>query len=537
MYRLLVVDDELFAIKGITQGIDWSDLQIESVMEAMDVDEAKEILRSERVDVLISDIEMPGENGLELLEWLQVHSPNTETIFLTGHANFSYAQRAIHLGSFDYVLKPVDHNQLKETVRKALELIREEREMLDFHETYKMYYQQWTQQLPALVERFWQDVLAGRTALHGQRLQTALDMYEIPLSMDGNLLPILISVEEWKEELSTRDEEIMEYALRKAATEIILQEGPGAVIQDRGDYNLGLIYLAPGERLERSIVTERCREYVKACNRYFYCSVSCYVGEEAGINELQSSLSNLLDMERSNLKVMNEVFLQEQVKETADGLQPPPSFADWLVLFEAGKKDELLSRIEEKLDSMQKEEVGQESLAAFYFGFMNMIYLFAHKKGLSVNEIFTSPEMLDMNSVTRSYYHLRNWATRIVTAVIETTGSKLKDVSAVIAKIQHYIQTHLNEELHREELAALVYLNPAYVSRLFKKETGVSLSEYIQTVRMEQAKQLLAESNDKISSVAEAVGYSHFSHFAKLFKKITGITPQEYRKRFQEFAE
>ncbi|GIQ68024.1 response regulator [Xylanibacillus composti] len=537
MYRLLVVDDELFAIKGITQGIEWSDLQIESVMEAMDVDEAKQILGSERVDVLISDIEMPGENGLELLEWLQTHSPNTETIFLTGHANFSYAQRAIHLGSFDYVLKPVDHDQLKETVRKALELIREERELLDFHETYKMYYQQWTQQLPALVERFWQDVLAGRMPLSPQRLQASLDMYEIPLSLDGHILPVLISVEEWKEELSTRDEEIMEYALRKAAAEIILQEGPGAVIQDRGDYNLALIYLAPGESLDRTSIIARCKEYVQACNRYFYCSLSCYIGDEAQIGGLQQSLNRLLEMERSNLKLMNEVFLQQDVRGSADSMLPPPSFTDWLVLFEAGKKDELLTRIEEKLDSMQKEEVGQESLAAFFFGFMNMVYLFAHKKGLSVNEIFTAPEMMDMGAVTRSYHHLRTWATRVVNAAVETTGSKLKDVSAVIAKIQHYIQTHLNEELNREDLAALVYLNPAYVSRLFKKETGVSLSEYIQTVRMEQAKQLLAESNDKISSVAEAVGYSHFSHFAKLFKKITGITPQEYRKRFQEFVE
>lgn len=537
MYRLLVVDDELFAIKGITQGIEWSDLQIESVLEAMDVEEAKQILSSERVDVLISDIEMPGENGLELLAWLQTHSPVTETIFLTGHANFSYAQRAIHLGSFDYVLKPVDHDHLKETVRKALELIREEREMLDFHETYKMYYQQWTQQLPALVERFWQDVLAGRLPLSQKQLQASLDLYEIPLSTDGNLLPVLISVEEWKEELSTRDEEIMEYALRKAATEIILQERPGAVIQDRGDYNLALIYLTPGERLDRSSLITRCKEFVQACNRYFYCSVSCYIGDEARIHELQQSLTRLLDMERSNLKLMNEVFWQEEVRGAVDGLQPPPPFADWLVLFEAGKKDELLARMEEKLDSMQKEEAGQESLAAFYFGFMNMVYMFAHRKGFSVNQIFSSPEMMDMHTVTRSYHHLRTWAVRVVKAVVDTTGSKLKDVSAVIAKIQQYIESNLNEELNREDLAALVYLNPAYVSRLFKKETGVSLSEYIQSVRMEQAKQLLAESNDKISSVAEAVGYSHFSHFAKLFKKITGITPQEYRKRFQEFSE
>ena len=120
MYNLLVVDDELYAVKGITQGIDWSQMDISEVFEAFNAEEAKERFALSTVDIVICDIEMPSSNGLELLEWIKENYPQTETIFVTGHADFSYARRAIHLGSFDYLLKPVDYEELKSVVSRVV---------------------------------------------------------------------------------------------------------------------------------------------------------------------------------------------------------------------------------------------------------------------------------------------------------------------------------------------------------------------------------------------------------------------------------
>src|SRR5690606_8075796 len=99
MYNLLVVDDEEIAIRGIVQGIDWSSLPIDKVYTAYDAVEARQLYRDHTIHVMISDIDMPNETGIDLLGWVNEHSPNTETIFLTGHADFRYAQQAIQLAS------------------------------------------------------------------------------------------------------------------------------------------------------------------------------------------------------------------------------------------------------------------------------------------------------------------------------------------------------------------------------------------------------------------------------------------------------
>ena len=98
--------------------------------------------------------------------------------------------------------------------------------------------------------------------------------------------------------------------------------------------------------------------------------------------------------------------------------------------------------------------------------------------------------------------------------------------------IKEFIKDNLHNELHREEIAKYVYLSPSYLSRIFKIETGVSLSKYIVEKRIDVAKEMLEFSSEKISEIAMNVGYSNFSYFAKSFKKQEGMSPQEFRKRY-----
>ncbi|MCP1311586.1 helix-turn-helix domain-containing protein [Paenibacillus tyrfis] len=534
LFNLLVVDDEKFAVKGITQGIDWSDLPIRQIYEAYCAEEAKHILMTHNIDVLISDIEMPDANGLKLQEWVKEHSPFTETVFLTGHANFDYAQKAIQLGSFNYLLKPVDHSQLKEIVAKAIHKIQSEQELLDFNKTYETYYKHWLNQLPILVERFWQDLLGGKIPSTQERLQTAFEMYSIPLNAQSLIIPVLISVEQWKEDLNARDEEIMGYALRKAGAEMILQDNPGCVILDHNGFNLVLFYVQDSTPVSMEL-DNRCQDYIQACNRFFHCNLSCYIGEKTPVTEINQVVGTLLRMERDNVMKVNCVLHQLQLSHEVSGATLPSvaSINDWFLLYELGKLDELLMRIDELTDRMQQGAARSETLQALCYGLIHMVYHVGHKKGLSIQNMFPHDELQDTAAATRSLKQLRSWAIRVVSTGIKYMSRHHQDISAVVAKVQKFISDHLHEELNREDIANYVHLNPAYLSRLFKKETGLSLSEYMLKVRMDKAQKLLIESDRKISSVAEVTGYSHFSHFAKMFKRVTGISPQEYRKKFQ----
>ena len=538
MYTMLVVDDEMYALKGITQGIDWSDLPFSGILEARDAAEARRILETQPVDLVISDIEMPGDSGLELLRWIHRHRPETLTVFQTGHARFDYAREALQLDCFDYVLKPVDHDTLKEIAARAVREIEERRHRRQFEQTLDIYRRQWAAELPILVERFWQEILADRFPMAPDRLNRQFEMYGIPLTADGRVLPILLSVEAWGVEMDARDESIMEYAVRKAAAEIIQEDLPGTTVRDRGDLNLLLLFLREGETLDRPALLERCARYVEACRNYFRSRLSCYVGLPVPLGELSASLDRLLQLERSNVSASQSVYDAAAGSEGAasgfdSDLSLLPSFLDWGVLLDGGRYKELQAQLEEAVRRLQERSASRETLEQFYFGFLHLMYQAAHRKGMSIYEALTVAELNDPQA-SRSPQQLLQWAGRLISRAAQALQDKQKDASAVVAKIDAYIQDHLDRDLSRDDIARAVYRNPAYLSRLFRKETGLSLSEYIAKLRIERAKRLLTETNDKISHIAECVGYYHFSYFAKLFKKMTGLSPQEYRKKHQK---
>ncbi|REE70508.1 two-component system response regulator YesN [Paenibacillus taihuensis] len=535
MVSMLVVDDEIYALKGITQGIDWSDLPIGSILEAEDATRAIRLLEEHSVDLIISDIEMPGLNGLELLRWTRDNRPQTLTIFLTGHARFDYAQEALHNGCFDYILKPVDHDTLKEIVIRALAEIELRRERQQFEEIIDINRRQWKNQLPILVERFWQELLSGRVRLSPGRLNRQFEYFDIPLNTGSRVLPVLLSIEQWDIELDARDESIMEYALRKSAAEIILGEWPGTVLQDRNELNMVLLYLNEGDTADRAALLRRCSEYVDACQSYFHCRVSCYVGEDAGLGGLSSSIDRLQQLERSNVSapqsVQDAASSGYEMSGAGTGIQLP-SFADWGALLDNGSYEQLGMLVEDTLKQWQSEQASREALELFHYGMMSMMYRVAYRKGFSIYDVFTVSELKDYQ-VPRNSIQLLAWASKMVYKMGQAIAERPRDASAVIAKVQSFIHENLHKELTRDDIAASVYRNPAYLSRLYRKETGSSLSDYITEVRIERAKRLLIETNDKVSNIAEGVGYVHFSYFAKLFKKMTGLSPQEYRKMYQ----
>jgi two-component system, response regulator YesN len=428
MYNLLVVDDEWYAVKGITQGMDWSEMNFAQVFEAYNVEEAKQCFAKDQVDIVICDIEMPSSNGLDLLKWIKEGYPQTETIFVTGHADFSYARAALQLGSFDYLLKPVNNEELKIVVERALQKLNHDR-------TQQQYSALFQSQKPLMEERFWQDFFTLRTAPSQEELEKLLAKYQMTQNSTITILPILISVEMWQKELTVREEEVMEYALRNAAAELILQPNQGCVIQDRSGHNLVLLYIQAEDSLEPEGISQRCEKYLAASNQYFYCHLSCYIGITASFTNLLKMYVSLLEMERSNVTQSNKVLAQFNL-----------------------------------------------------------------------------------------------WSQRIVSLRTDIPLVEDKEHTAVIQKIYEYIDEHLQEEISREQLAEFVHFNPAYLSRLFRKITGDSLTDCILLKRMEKAKTLLVSTQIKISDISSLVGYGNIPHFTKMFKRYAGVTPQEYRK-------
>ncbi len=131
--NILIVDDQPEVVSGVISGVNWKHLNIDGVFHAYSVKDAKLVFEEEEIDILLCDIEMPPTDGFALLRWAKERKPDIASIFLSAHAEFSYAQEAVKLGSFDYILQPAPYDEIEAAIANAILRVRES-------ETLKRYY-------------------------------------------------------------------------------------------------------------------------------------------------------------------------------------------------------------------------------------------------------------------------------------------------------------------------------------------------------------------------------------------------------------
>ncbi|BBH18791.1 hypothetical protein Back11_01360 [Paenibacillus baekrokdamisoli] len=526
MYKALIVDDEIYAVMGIKSGVNWNEMQISEVYEAYNMRGAVKVFEQTQIDLLICDIEMPKGTGIDLLEWVNQHSPATETVFLTAHADFSFMKRAIQLDSFDYLLKPIEFKLLQSTLAKALQSVQQERELHSLREQYKPYYELWVKKKTLLTEKFWNDLFTRRIVCTQSNVKSLLDEHSLPLAPDDRVLPIMLSVENWIREFSTKDEEMMEYAIRKAASELILTHESGEVIQTKQGVNIVVLYLNHDNQETSDELYQRCEAYIQSCSTYFNCKISCYIGEATTLFEVHDVCDKLMEMEYNNLHKSNQVYWLHNFRGN-NAAPKLPEFATWALLIEQGKREEMEKQLLISFAELRSDHrLGASALEAFYHGFLQMIHYILQKNGLSAHKLLHENLSITNNPLPRSFQELEAWALRLTKVVF----NYLHHNDSVIERLKCYIADHLYTVITREQLADFVFLNPAYLSRLFKKEVGESITDYILHERMKIAKELIINSTIPISEIAKTLGYSNFSYFSKMFKKVYQTNPQHYRR-------
>jgi len=535
VYRLLIVDDEVVIANGIKASVDWSRIGIVSVHVAYNLKEARDCLNDLPIDIIISDIEMPQESGFELLEWVRQHYPRTECMFLTCHADFAYAKRAIQLGSLEYMLKPVSSIEMEKVVLKAIEKIKISRESEVASETYKHYYRLWETHQPLLIERFWMDILSQIIPADLPSIMKVVRNRCIPYTEEQLHLPILISVQRWNKKLTVRDEMILDYALRNALEEVLSPSiSPGQIVQVKKGVLLAIVPIMDGDTaVSIELIRTKCQTYIDACNSYFYCHLACYIGRPVRIHEMLEMYQRLELMQVNNVNSTNEVILHEDNAKPTCSIKLP-QLDVWSELLKQGDQVRLLAETRDFLHVWQTlEGLDAKRLQQFYQNFLQMVLYTLKETGLLADEIFhdhLAPERA--LTATRRVVDLQDWVEEVLEkAVAHIRG--LETHESVVEKIKRYIALHLDQELSRQYIADHVSLSPDYIVRLFKKEIGVSITDYILQERVKRAQDLLAKTDMTIGSIAASVGYSNFSYFSLIFKKESLMSPHDYRKQYR----
>jgi two-component system response regulator YesN len=199
-------------------------------------------------------------------------------------------------------------------------------------------------------------------------------------------------------------------------------------------------------------------------------------------------------------------------------------------LLKTGKIETVVNKVREILNGLVESKlIDMSSLHQLREDFTQALYTFLNMKGIQAHQLYgDETSLLLKDKSVRSVNDMMSWVQHAAGKALHQ-AEVVQESGEVVDMIKAYISSNIDQDLSRETIAGQVYLNPDHLSRLFKKETGYSISEYVLQERITLAQELLSSTNISVSEIALSVGYSNFSHFTKIFKKHAGLGPMEYR--------
>lgn len=552
MYRLLVVDDEDFIVDGL---IDLFEDQLAGEWEyypAYSAHEALESLSRTRIDIVLTDIHMPGITGLELQERISQLWPHCKVIFLTGYNDFNYIQSAMRNQSVDYILKTESDEVIIKAVEKAVFELQHRFQTEQLVEQAK---QQLQAALPILQKELVWDILNGVVSLESASQQ--FEALQLELGLDQPVLLLLGRIDGWSNTLSRSDRMLLVYALQNITGEFLAPYARYfSIVHDQGK----LVWLIQfhngfcGDGIgSASSLDGRLYQLLNgimeniqaACKRYLQLKVSLLSASEpvewSGCAVKYSELAMLFHV---HYGMQYEVLLTES--KVAEKIEQVP-------IRERGIYDlrsntwALLQACLEKGDKQQFQEIfrGLVQLVPanqlcpdvlwlhIYHSLLSIYVSHLHQSGMSGEaEGLSGYEQVIATGGNGSWGELAERLWQMAEAIFARQLTALADREReVIRKIKQYISLNLGADLSLSRISDEVGYNPSYLSRLYKQMTGEGLSDYILAQRLLLAKELLSKRHMRIHDIAEALGFDSPAYFARFFKKQTGTTPTEYRER------
>jgi two-component system response regulator YesN len=379
------------------------------------------------------------------------------------------------------------------------------------------------------------DIINETISSNPEDIKMAADYRDIPFSSKMKILPLLIGTQRFHNKMSMQDEKTMEYGLKNIAEEILANQGQsGKFFQLKNTELIGILFLGNIEDSSRERLEELCEKYIVTCNQYLHCDLCCYVGEIIYAHELASMVNELIKLKRNNVTISNKIFrINEKLIKASVVNKTDTSI--WGLMLKNGTKDKLILEVKNYLEDLSiTSELRMNALYGFQQDFNQMIFTVLAQQGMQAHEMFNDSKTVEMNAnATRSLQEMLEWVEYIIERTIELTEDGEKQISPVI-KAKNFIKLHLDKELTREEIASHVYLNPDYFDRVFKRETGLSVSRFIMQERLVKAQDLLLKTDLPISVIAINVGYPNSANFSSMFKRMTGMNPADYRKNKKE---
>ncbi|MGL1891192.1 MAG: response regulator [Spirochaetaceae bacterium] len=498
MINAILADDEPIIVKGLNKLIDWEKMGIKIVGTASNGTEALELLRKKKPDLLISDINMPGLSGIELLKILNSENSETKVIFISGFHEFEYAHAAVKYGAIDYLLKPINEVQLKSALSKALKTSR-----LGTEDIAQEIQSKSSPELPDMGPGFYSIV---QVCIDYKEFSKSTEKEQNIISFSAvNLIRDYFEEVEKNHFIVERDNNlfIMYYHTNKEQLNFVMKRHSKQIIIIIKEKLGQRLIVAAGKSVDGfNFINEAIRtsqETIK--NRFFYD------GKE--LLHYKNTMIKRYSLE--DLYTRQERLLEAITKCTSKPIdEATNSYLKVLKDVTFGNKGATISFCLGAVVSLKKN-LEADNIQLNILELDDQTFLNEAYKLFSYDELF-------------KWFH-----SHVENIYLEFQSYKDSKTHPEIDKIKKYIESHFSENIRLQDLADLVYLHPNYLSGHFKKYTGQNFKDYLTDVRMAEAEKLLTTSDLKVYEIAEHVGFTDYRHFSEVFKRKFGQSPRNFK--------
>lgn len=532
LYRIILVDDEEEVRKGIIRKIDWEALGFQVVGDAENGQDALEKIEQLEPDVVMTDIRMPYMDGLTLTSWIRQKYPSVKVLIFSGFDDFEYAQQAIKLNVTEYILKPVNVEELTRILNKVRENLDQE---IEQRRDVDLLRESYLSSLPILRELFLNDMVRGN--MPAENIRQKLEEYKIDILGAEKWLTAVINVE---------NEATEETGLTLHQEKELIPISVKSLLEDNlKDYcrftafnsavGVTLIAAVDGERKQTSLI-DLLGDICKEIKRILQVTVTIGIGYfSRELEQLPAAYQSAVDAlgYREIVGTGKTIYINDMEPVSRGKLQlETRDEADLIAVVKFGTREKIEAAARSFAARMEGARVHMRQLQVYQMSIMNCLIRLMQQQDLELRAMFGTDEMYG-----KVIYG--NMKPEEFASVITEVGCRMneamnrerdKTAKKVILEAKQYILDHYQDpELSVDVMCRQLHMSPAYFSTVFKRETGQTYIAYLTEVRLDKAVELLNTTDDKTYVIAQKVGYQEQNYFSYVFKKRFGISPTKFR--------
>ncbi|EOS77641.1 hypothetical protein C819_00751 [Lachnospiraceae bacterium 10-1] len=526
---VLIADDEQLICELLKKIIDWDGLKLCFIGEYYTGQALYQAILEKKPDIVITDISMPQMDGIELIGRVRREGIPCHFVIVSGYRQFEYAHNALKYDVEDYILKPVDADELNHTLNKLTLKIAEEENQVEDRPA--------AAHNEKLLKRFFLN--NGITQLAHNKLTLEQIHKEYGINFKEGLFQIIYIKSDIREQTQDYAENSSSIQNKIAVTfQDMFGEICTCILEEQSfdTIKIGMNY--PVENEGR--INNKLKEYFGRIQNYadLFKGYQLTVGVGASYDHPACFLKS---KEEAYAAIGSRIVLGcDQIIYWKNLEQPQEILTD-------GEKKELFKNLEKTFELMEKERF-KELMGGFFRYARNHFSSSSLFKLLEeILELFLqTKERLSAGRLNEDYIRKQYiYGMQSAVSLLDLQKAVIRPVSEAMDQLADfveqqnkkpvrmafvYVEENYAKQIHLEDVASYVNLNPVYFSNVFKRETGENFTDYLTNYRMKIARELLCATNDSMNEIAEKTGYQDARYFSKLFKKSVGIKPSEYRK-------